>query len=240
MRTPRSIVTLALPLLLAAGAAASGPPPATEADKAIAALLKEHENCGKRYNVAYTDFKDRFVAFAEEHRGTEAEVRAQLWLTQNTWWLRQEGTMNETAWPIAQDLLKRHPDSPQLGLLAEYQYVFSDEQREELYPQLIERSPHATVKAAGHFALARIGKKRGEDGQPNEHYQLLLDKYADVAWRTSTYGAITDAMLFPHDSADLAVGKTAPEIEGIDHHGKPMKLSDFRGTVIMLDFWGDW
>jgi hypothetical protein len=35
-------------------------------------------------------------------------------------------------------------------------------------------------------------------------------------------------------------GKPAPEITGEDIDGKPMKLSDFRGQVVLLDFWGNW
>jgi hypothetical protein len=35
-------------------------------------------------------------------------------------------------------------------------------------------------------------------------------------------------------------GKMAPEIKGKDVNGKPMKLSDFRGKVVVLDFFGDW
>jgi peroxiredoxin len=38
----------------------------------------------------------------------------------------------------------------------------------------------------------------------------------------------------------LAVGKVAPDIEGEDLAGVPFKLSDYRGKVVMLDFWGDW
>ena len=38
----------------------------------------------------------------------------------------------------------------------------------------------------------------------------------------------------------LKVGDPAPEIEGEDLDGKPMKLSDFQGKVVVLDFWGDW
>jgi peroxiredoxin len=32
----------------------------------------------------------------------------------------------------------------------------------------------------------------------------------------------------------------APEIEGVGIDEKPMKLSDYRGKVVLLDFWGDW
>jgi predicted small lipoprotein YifL len=34
--------------------------------------------------------------------------------------------------------------------------------------------------------------------------------------------------------------RPAPEIEGEDQDGVPFKLSDYRGKVIMLDFWGNW
>lgn len=38
----------------------------------------------------------------------------------------------------------------------------------------------------------------------------------------------------------LEVGMLAPEISGVDADGKRFKLSDFRGKVVMLDFWGHW
>jgi hypothetical protein len=32
----------------------------------------------------------------------------------------------------------------------------------------------------------------------------------------------------------------APEIEGEDLSAEPRRLSDFRGKVVVLDFWGHW
>jgi hypothetical protein len=37
----------------------------------------------------------------------------------------------------------------------------------------------------------------------------------------------------------MSVGKLAPEIEGLDLDGKPMKLSDYRGKVVVL-YLGRW
>jgi hypothetical protein len=37
----------------------------------------------------------------------------------------------------------------------------------------------------------------------------------------------------------LAVGKVAPEIDGTDQDGVPFKLSDYRGKVVLLDFWSE-
>jgi thiol-disulfide isomerase/thioredoxin len=59
-----------------------------------------------------------------------------------------------------------------------------------------------------------------------------------LARRNKTLGleaeAWLDAML------NLAVGKPAPEIDGVDADGKPLKLSNYRGKVVLLVFWGSW
>jgi AhpC/TSA family len=41
-------------------------------------------------------------------------------------------------------------------------------------------------------------------------------------------------------AAGFDIGATAPEITGKDLDGKVMKLSEFRGKVVVLDFWGFW
>jgi hypothetical protein len=41
-------------------------------------------------------------------------------------------------------------------------------------------------------------------------------------------------------SVGLNIGQVAPEIEGEDLEGKHFKLSDYRGKVVVLDFWGNW
>lgn len=43
-----------------------------------------------------------------------------------------------------------------------------------------------------------------------------------------------------YELENLHVGAVAPEIEGRDMEGLPMRLSDYRGKVVFLKFWGDW
>ncbi len=38
----------------------------------------------------------------------------------------------------------------------------------------------------------------------------------------------------------VQVGQPAPEIDGEDLNGQRFKLSDYRGKVVLLSFWGDW
>ena len=47
---------------------------------------------------------------------------------------------------------------------------------------------------------------------------------------------------FDPDKAKVGfeIGDLAPEIEGQDLDGVKFKLGDYRGKVVVLDFWGNW
>jgi thiol-disulfide isomerase/thioredoxin len=69
--------------------------------------------------------------------------------------------------------------------------------------------------------------------------QMVIEKYAELpSGRQGTLGQRASVAL--HELQRLAVGKVAPEIEGEDSDGKRFKLSDYRGKVVVLDFWGHW
>ena len=38
----------------------------------------------------------------------------------------------------------------------------------------------------------------------------------------------------------MADGDVAPDIDGVDMDGVAFKLSDYKGKIVLLDFWGDW
>lgn len=48
------------------------------------------------------------------------------------------------------------------------------------------------------------------------------------------------AALAPAAKGGPPIGSVAPEIVGVDLEGVEFKLSDYKGQVIMLDFYGDW
>jgi peroxiredoxin len=63
-------------------------------------------------------------------------------------------------------------------------------------------------------------------------------RWAKVKADDQTLGAVARRRLEAMRS--LAVGNVAPEIEGEDVDGKSMKLSDYRGKVVVLVFWATW
>ena len=42
------------------------------------------------------------------------------------------------------------------------------------------------------------------------------------------------------ERGELKVGQPSPEIVGKDLDGRTFRLSDYRGNVVVIDFWGDW
>ena len=82
-----------------------------------------------------------------------------------------------------------------------------------------------------------LRQDRGKTGKEIETlFERAAEKYGDVKLEGGgTVGekAKTELFEFRH----LRVGKEAPEIEGVDQDGKRFKLSDYRGKVVLLDFW---
>lgn len=64
------------------------------------------------------------------------------------------------------------------------------------------------------------------------------ERFAAVSSWRGTLGEQAAGFLF--EAKNLAIGMVAPEIEGTDADEVAFKLSDYRGQVVLLDFWGDW
>lgn len=136
--------------------------------------------------------------------------------------------------------------------------------------QIIESAQDPTTKGRATFALAtyfeslkryaelddetkkRVAAALGEGGAEylekwtpeaiNQEAIALLEKcvedYGDIDMGRGTLGELADNKLFAMKY--LQIGKEAPDIEGNDLDGVAFKLSDYRGKIVVLDFWGDW
>jgi len=98
----------------------------------------------------------------------------------------------------------------------------------------------AIEKATKELAAVKAHEKEAEAlfGKIVKDKELADAVYLERGDLKITFGQRAEGDLF--EMRHLSVGKTAPDIIGEDLDGKPIKLSDYRGQVVMLDFWGHW
>src|SRR5262245_28632492 len=86
--------------------------------------------------------------------------------------------------------------------------------------------------------IADLMRQDGEKviKQVEAAFERAAEKYGDVKLPDgATVGERAKPELF--EIRNLRVGKEAPDIEGEDQDGKKFKLSEYRGKVVLLDFW---
>ncbi|MBN2292881.1 MAG: carboxypeptidase regulatory-like domain-containing protein [Pirellulales bacterium] len=113
---------------------------------------------------------------------------------------------------------------------------------------LMDKSPHREVKGRACLLAAQVfeqdidsayrsGEQPSEKarGQAIKFYRQVISDYADISqWRHGTIGEQAEKAL--NQLENLWIGQKAPDIIGRDLDGKPMKLSDYRGKIVVLAF----
>jgi hypothetical protein len=103
-------------------------------------------------------------------------------------------------------------------------------------PELAKR--YETLYGSDYLQALRLQDRGKVLGEAEGLYEQAIEKYADVKLPYDiTVGEQARTELF--EIRHLAVGKEAPEIEGVDQDGRELKLSDYRGKVVLLYFWSE-
>jgi peroxiredoxin len=84
--------------------------------------------------------------------------------------------------------------------------------------------------------LANDGRVPGKGGQKVRPLIALTQMVFALSCTLQGCGKVgTDSVARP-----VRLDQPAPEIEGEDLDGQPLKLSDYRGKVVLLSFYGEW
>lgn len=213
-------------------------------EKARAAESKEDRQAIQHsYDEAASDFRKRrgqaahrLLKMVQAVPADPLALDALIWIVSNVY--------HEPDGGCAMDLLVRdHFHSDKLAEICD-ELAYSG--REKDLRLLLARSPHRVVRAWACYELACYFKRqahedpktrRDSDAQAEALFAQVAERYADVKHPSSerSLGDLARAELF--ERRHLVVGKAAPEIEGVDMEGKQLTLGDYRGKVVLLDFW---
>ena len=149
---------------------------------------------------------------------------------------------NEPAWEAFHILINDHKDSEELNDVIARMPNYGRENKDAIagLHQLVETSETRSVQAGSLFSLAKM--LESADATRDEafgYYRRLAADYAELdAGRGSTFGQKATAALF--EAEYLQVGLPVPDIASIDETNAAFNLSDYKGKVVLVDFWGFW
>jgi hypothetical protein len=236
--------------------------PATPAEQ-YRALAKEAQDAQQEFMKAYraaktqearnkmfqekypqpAKYAGRMVALADKNPTDPAAVDALVWVMSNA-------PFSKEVDKAAQVLFEDHADSKQLAQVCQVLPNTGVKKKDTYLRQALEKSPHHDVQGFACFNLAMslknaadgAGLKQADLVKKNKEAGDLFDRvvkdFGDVKLRGEALAEGAKSNLF--EIRNLAIGKTSPDLEGEDSDGKKFKLSDYRGKVVVLDFWARW
>lgn len=159
---------------------------------------------------------------------------------------------------LLKELRKKHKTSQNIGgfVDAVSKIRTPSKELEDALRVIIKRNPSDEVKAETTFALIAYLDKLKEksfsakkdsylgsrsdkeiDDQVTTLLEDCIEKYSDVKKGSRSYSELASKKL---QIRNIKIGAIAPEIEGVDLDDVSFKLSEYRGKVVVIDFWGDW
>lgn len=190
------------------------------------------------------DYCNRFMALANENAADDVACDALVWVVEHHDQRESLQQLEEAIGLIA----KHHLATPKLKEIIPALAYSHSKPAVVLAEALIEKGGNREVRgyacmfsAIGRYAQFE-GKFEDKDDKHLAEIRTLLLRvqkdYPDIQLDNKRFGRIAEGLLF--ELAHLIPGKVAPDIEGADLTGKKMKLSDHRGKVVVLVFWGSW
>lgn len=206
-------------------------------EKIIAARESGEELPESAHKSPDGKFLKRFQMGAADYKGEESAVPFLLWIAQTGIKVDFEaGTM------ALETLMAEHSFSaalaPLTSLLEYLDQVFEPERAYELLGLLEENNQDPSIR--GWSANLRLLHRLGAVELGSDAYGLLrgeimasLEANGDARMKLSIVQKIEVREKF-------SIGATVPDIVGTDLDGVAFKLSDYKGKILFVDFWGDW
>ena len=185
-----------------------------------------------RMRPDYGPVAEKALAYAKDYKGKDDAV---------DFLMMAVNLDQKVARPALETLMADHIDSPKLAemgrMIPYFDRIVSPEFAKEAQAKLL-KSKSADVRGWAMFALHQGTIETGDlNGSEYKDARSKLMAVAEEVEDKNLANQITGAI---DEREKFGIGCTAPDIEGLDLDGVAFKLSDYKGKVIFLDFWGDW
>lgn len=226
--------------------------------------LKDDKEAAKKANELFKAHEEgQAKRFAEALEIAKVDPKADVAFDALEWLLLQPQTYFKPAGKEAMQLVgEHHASSPKVGKIVVMLGRFGSQgggegakAAEQFLKAVGEKNEDKSVR--GQLAMVKAWQAKAKYDAASYRQQKDAEELATVAERAfeaavkefgevkvagrgegQTIAAVAKVELF--ELQNLRVGKAAPDIEGEDLDGTKFKLSDYKGKVVVLDFWGDW
>ncbi|MGB6222416.1 peroxiredoxin family protein [Haloferula sp.] len=147
--------------------------------------------------------------------------------------------MAEQVEAVRREVGQHHIKSSKLAPMCMALVACGDNQAMSLLRRIEKENPDKTVRGVAALGIAMLDKNLGDDPRVMAERLSMLRKAiidaADVVIDGSSVAKMAEDELYI--IMNLSKGRVAPDLNGVDSGGRPMKLSDYSGKVVMLLFW---
>lgn len=182
---------------------------------------------------------DKIDAAARTHAGTEQAVPFLIWRVVMK---VSSGEDIDAAIAASRTIRKHHIKSPQLkGLLRGVESLrrsLGGQEVDALMTAIEQESTVDELRATARFY--RLFDQLEQTKADAPEFDELVLKVREAAKETGISGFQRQVERAVGLATRFANGMIAPDIKGVDLDGVEFQLSDYKGKVILLDFWGNW
>jgi peroxiredoxin len=185
---------------------------------------------------------------AAKHSTAPVAVKALAWVAE----MRPPGQQSPEIARALTALRRDHTHSDQIAGLCQSLERLDSPESEAFLRGVAAENPSRALQARALATLAVLLRNRGDaryNDDPRESERCAQEAERTLTKVASDFGDLkaTDSSTFADwargvrdEMHRLSAGKTAPAIEGTDVDGKKFKLSDYKGKVVVVDFWAGW
>jgi thiol-disulfide isomerase/thioredoxin len=196
-------------------------------------------------------FAQKFLQLAQRRREFAAAIDALVWLLTNCDPQKMGPWAKGVRLQAVQMLERDHFQKAEFANVAMHFVRTPVPEAEHLLQAGLERHERQEVRGLAGLALATSLAQAGQklrDSNPAKADELLRRADKEFERVAKEYGKVNFGRQtladigrdWQQEIRHLGIGCVTQDIEGPDLDGKVFKLSDYRGKVVLLDFWADW